>query len=228
MTVLRSELPPLPDRMKQLKIDSRGYPVPWFVAWLSEKPAEGVEPKEVTPGEGYPEFRVLRRRAVREALQFDQCWICGGQMGRYKAFVIGPMCMVNLVNSEPPSHIDCADFAARACPFLSRPSMVRREGNLPAGGEMPGVASLRNPGVAVVWVTDRGFPIKRVPNGILFDLPDPSEVRIYCKGRPATREEVRESLDSGLPTLLGVCGSEGERNDVRARLEASKAHWPAA
>jgi len=29
---LRPNLPPLPDRMKALPIDRRGFPVPWFVA----------------------------------------------------------------------------------------------------------------------------------------------------------------------------------------------------
>lgn len=220
----RPELPPMPSRMKRLKVDRRGYPVPWFVAWLDED----AEPKkEVKPGEGYPEFRVLRSTAIAEALKYELCWICGEQLGRFKAFVIGPMCMVNRINSEPPSHTGCADFAARACPFLARPHMRRRENNMPEGGVTAGIAIDRNPGAAIVWITDKGFPIKRVSNGILFSLPEPTEVRAYCEGRAATRAEIQESVLSGVPLLLEYCASEREREEVQALVTRSERHWPA-
>lgn len=222
---LRRELPPLPERMKRLKLDRRGYPVPWFVTWLAEE-STPEHPIEVSPGDGYPEFRVLRPSAIPEALKFERCWICGGQLGRFKAFVIGPMCMVNRINSEPPSHVECADFAARACPFLSRPHMTRRENNMPIGGETAGIAIDRNPGVGIVWITNRGFPIKRVSNGILFELPEPTEVRAYCEGRPATREEVKGSVESGLPLLLEHTQTPAERREVHELLEISQRFWP--
>lgn len=34
---LRRGLPPLPDRIKALPIDARGYPIPWFVASVDGK-----------------------------------------------------------------------------------------------------------------------------------------------------------------------------------------------
>ena len=31
-------LPPMPSRIAALPVDERGYPVPWFVAWIDGKP----------------------------------------------------------------------------------------------------------------------------------------------------------------------------------------------
>ncbi len=44
-------------------------------------------------------------------------------------------------------------FAAQACPFLTRPHMVRRENNLPKGASLtegPGISIPRNPGVSTL------------------------------------------------------------------------------
>lgn len=215
---LRSELPELPRKMRRLPIDPRGYPVPWFVAWLDD----AEPPNEVHPGEGRAEFRVMRRAAIAEALKYERCWVCGGQLGRHRAFVIGPMCAINRINAEPPSHVECADFAGRACPFLARSHMRRRENDLPPGRyqEMPGQAILRNPGVACVWISDQPFSIKGVPNGVLFDLPQPTEVRFYAEGRVASIEQVARSIDTGLPLLLEVCVNDQERKEVHARAKS--------
>lgn len=215
---LRPELPPLPERMKRLKLD-RGYPVPWFVAWLDD------HENEVRPGEGRPEFRVMSERRLVEAVKDNRCWLCGGDLGRYKAFVIGPMCLVNKLNAEPPSHLECADFAARACPFLARPHMVRRENAMPEKElKTAGVSILRNPGVACVYVIDQPFVLKGDGRGgVLFDLPDPHEVRFYAEGRKATIEEIERSVETGLPHLLEVCLDQGERREVLDRASQALA-----
>lgn len=35
MGIMRPELPELPRQMRDLKMDKRGYPVPWFVDWVN-------------------------------------------------------------------------------------------------------------------------------------------------------------------------------------------------
>src|SRR5215813_14608572 len=105
---------PMPDRMRRLPISSEGYPVPWFVA----------SPK------GKPDFRVVNTGAPGRAIRANLCWICGQTLGRFRAFVIGPMCAVNRVSSEPPSHRDCAEYAVKACPHLSHPAAKRNEKGL--------------------------------------------------------------------------------------------------
>lgn len=229
MTDLRSELPPLPRYMQRLPVDSRGYPVPWFVVWL-----DGEE-NELPIGEGRPEFRVMSENRLAEAVEQVRCWVCGGKMGRYKAFVLGPMCAVNRVNSEPPSHVECADFAGRACPFLSRTHARRREAGMPEERLTPvGHASMRNPKACAIWIFQRGYHYRRTVRGdgdgygLLFDLPHPTEIRWYAEGRPATRAEVEHSLETGMPELLELCQDEDERESAAMRLESLQRLLPSA
>ena len=204
---LRKDLPELPRRMRGLPLDERGYPVPWFVEWY----------------DGKPDFRVVSGNAIPEALRFERCWICGQKRGRFGAFVIGPMCVVNRVSSEPPSHRDCAEFAVKACPFLVRPGAKRRDANMPRGRqEAPGNMLLHNPGVSVLWITDRWQPV-RADGGILFDIGNPTELSWWREGRPATNPEILDSIETGFPALMEVAEKEGPESVkaiVRAKASA--------
>jgi hypothetical protein len=199
---LRAGLPELPPRIRRLPVH-RGYPVPWFVQWMDGEQA-------VDPGVGAPDFRVMDSRKLARALKESRCWVCGEKLGAIRCYVVGPMCAVNRTSAEPPSHRDCAEFSARACPFLSRPHMRRREAGKPAGlAESPGIMLARNPGVTLVWVT-RGTLTKRDFNGgLLFDLGEPIETLWFAEGREATRAEVMASIDSGLPALRELAEEEG-------------------
>lgn len=215
MSVYRPELPPVPRRMLALPV-RRGYPVPYFV--------------DINPETQDYDFRIADGRKRVACVREHRCWVCGQPLGRAFAFLIGPMCAINRVSSEPPSHADCADFSARACPFLSRPDESRREDRLPA--EMvaaPGVGLQRNPGVALVWITDsyqvfdagsgRDLRVEgaTVGAGQLIHLGEPIELRWYAEGRKASRAEVLASIDSGFPLLRQVAASQGPQ--ALARLE---------
>jgi hypothetical protein len=202
--VLRSDLPELPMRMRRLPIDARGFPVPFFVAWLD---ASGAPSRR---GYGTPDFRVVYAGTGLQCHKESLCWLCGERLGTFKTFVIGPMCAINRTSSEPPSHLDCADFAARACPFLTRPKEKRNEKNMPPGWvQPPGEMIRRNPGCTLVW-TVRKYEAFKVDGGILFDVGEPEHVRWYREGRPATRAEILESIDSGMPILRKAAEEDGE------------------
>ena len=177
---------PMPDRIRALPVcPTRNVPVPWFVVWI----------------DGKPEFRVAdadkRVLAVTEKL----CWVCGQKLGAFLSFVIGPMCSVNRISSEPPSHRECAEFSVRACPFLSKPHMVRRENNLPEDKRHDGRMIARNPGCAAVWTTKSYKVVSDGAGGWLVQIGDPTDVTWWAEGRTATRDEVLASIDSGLPLL---------------------------
>lgn len=213
-------LPEMPDRIERLPVDKRGYPIPWFVAWLHEG-------EEVERGEGEPDFRIMCSTAIREALDTGRCWVCGQTLGSNLAFNIGPMCAVNRISAEPPSHRDCADWSARACPFLSKPKASRREAKMPEETkELPGVAIMRNPGVALVWVT-RKYELKPVDNGVLFEIGDPQEVRWYAEGREATREEIMHSIDSGMPRLREMCFNDRDERQLTRQYDEAVELVPA-
>jgi hypothetical protein len=213
MGEIRPELPALPARIAALPVDARGYPVPWFVAWL----------------DGKPEFRAMDPQKLRLAVRERRCWVCGETLDRVMTFVIGPMCTVNRVSAEPPSHRECAEFSARACPFLTRPHMVRREAGLPDGcQDAPGLAIKRNPGVVCLWDTVK-YTLLHELNGVLFRIGDPRRVSWYAEGREATREEVLASMESGLPALSNMAEAQGPHAvaELRRMHAAAQRHLPA-
>jgi hypothetical protein len=64
----------------------------------------------------------------------------------------------------------------------------------------------RNPGVSLLWYTRRHSLLtvhNRPPaaDGVLFQLGRPFKLEWYCRGRAATRAEILESMESGLPIL---------------------------
>ena len=200
----------MPDRIRRLPVSPEGFPVPWFVEWFKDgQPCE--------TGQGVPDFRVIDPRKMAKAVKQHLCWVCGETMGIHKCFVIGPMCAINRIISEPPSHRDCAVYSARVCPFLSRPKMVRNEKGItdedgkPRFKEAAGFGLKRNPGATCVWST-KSYQIFRPHggnDGILFSLGMPTEVMWFANGRRATREEVMASIDSGYPELLKLAQQEG-------------------
>jgi hypothetical protein len=194
-----ANIPLPPVAMRFLPRDHRGYVVPFFVAWV----------------DGKPDFRATDGQKLRRCIEEGLCWLCGGPLARYVAYVIGPMCAINRVSSEPPSHLVCAEYAAQVCPFLTMPKAQRREANLPPHTFAAGVGLKRNPGVALVWITrDRldPFEVRRGPRehqpGVLFNVGRPVEVKWFAEGRAATRAEVVASIESGLPELLKVAESD--------------------
>lgn len=191
----------MPFSMAKRPRDPRGYPVPWFTPWH----------------EGRWDFRFVEPGKAEQAVRENRCWTCGETLRSPCAYVVGPMCAVNRTSAEPPSHIECAIYAARACPFLARPKMVRptiREGVKGATEAMPGIMLDRNPGVALVWITRRPSydPVVK-----LFGLGEPERVRWFAHSRKATRDEIMASIDSGLPSLRALAEQDGP--DAIAELE---------
>ncbi len=193
---------PTPRNIAALPRDKHGRPVPWFVWW----------------NDGKPDFRVIAPGKIHEAVRGRLCWVCGKPAGAYKAFTAGPMCAINRNCAEPPSHRDCAIYSATHCPFLTTPTMTRREGSLPGGAVNPaGIMIKRNPGVALVWVT-RSYTLESDGRGLLFRFGEPTETLWYAEGRKATREEVDASIETGLPILRAEAEAEGP--GAVAELEA--------
>lgn len=184
----------IPERMRRLPISAKGFPVPWFVASVK----------------GEWDFRVIKPGAIPMAHNGHRCWLCGEKLGQFSVFTIGPMCTVNRVSAEPPSHLACAEYAVRACPFLTKPNMRRNEkGLLEDKIDLPGVMILRNPGAVALW-SCKTYSLMDSPNGgVLFRLGTPAFVHWYTQGRPATRIEVMEVINSGVPILEEAARQDG-------------------
>ena len=182
--------------------------MPWFVAFI----------------DGEPDFRVIRRNGFVDAVNRRKCWLCGQPMGSFAAFVVGPMCAVNRVSAEPPSHRECAEFAVRACPFLVRPQAARRKAKLPVETEEgAGTMIERNPGVTLLWISRRWKPFRDGDKGYLIDVGEPTETLWFREGRRATRAEILDSIESGLPLLRDMARQEGYPAEVELRRHVDRA-----
>jgi hypothetical protein len=200
-----------PERIKSLPFDERTkHHVPWFVA-------DAPEGRE-------RDFRIIDHNKRVRAVNKSLCWICGQRLGQFKAYVIGPMCLVNRITSEPPSHLECAQYAVMLCPFLSNPRMRRSPRPLPAESLQPvGEHIDRNPGVSVIFVTKQPPKILRVDDGFLFTLPERYEsLELWALGRPATEAEVQASIAAGMPLLAAAAFREGPRAEKALLVQAAE------
>jgi hypothetical protein len=219
--MVRPELGVLPPRIARLFVHD-GWPVPWFV----DRGEDGT---------GTPDFRVVDKRKFGQAIKERRCWVCGDLLGHWLAFPIGTMCSITRTISEPPCHRECAEWSIQHCPFLSNPAMVRRLGDLPADSEEAAGAGLtRNPGVMALWMT-RTFETFRVARGqvgnpgVLITIGEPADVTWWREGRPATRDEVKASVESGLPNLLVMAKAQGPFavEELGKQVKRAEALWPA-
>lgn len=181
---LRADFPTLPDRIKDLPVSDNGYPIPFFVSYI----------------DGKPDFRVVDSEKLKSCVKGGLCWICGQKLGRHKAFSGGPMLSVSKVSVEPPSHRDCAVFAAQTCPFMVLPKSKRREANLPTDvSVMGGEDNLtHNPGATLVWITSTYDLIASEEGQRYFKIGEPSEVIWYAEGQIAPREMSLKALQGSV------------------------------
>ena len=211
--MVKAELEALPDRMHDLAVDERGYPVPWFVDWI----------------DGKPEFRAMDGRKLVRAIREKLCWVCGGKLGVHVCFVAGPMCGINRTSAEPPSHLECGQWSARNCPFLNNPRMVRREdetvNNDAFRESAAGCAITRNPGVVMLWITRQFEVFRDSKNRPLIQMGEPERVEWFACGRPATRAEVMASIESGLPNLEALACQEKGGMEALERFKKRFERW---
>jgi hypothetical protein len=203
MPTKRNWIGGIPARIANLPVDERGFPVPKFVRYF----------------DGKPDFRVMDGRHLERCIAKDRCWICGQMMNPNKCFVIGPMCCINRVSAEPPSHYECAEFAAKNCPFLSRP--LAKRGDL--GDREVHNAGLmidRNPGCCAIWITKHYKTFRA--GGTLFEIGEPLRIEFYAQSRRATRAEIDESIRTGIPFLEEAARTDGEDGIVALQDHIAK------
>jgi hypothetical protein len=201
----RTEIPPHMQALPR-DPDRPHFPVPWFVQWFDNK----------------PDYRVADGDKMIPAIRHHKCWLCGQRLGSTFAFIIGPMCSITRSISEPPAHVDCAEFSVQICPFLTQPRMRRNEKDVPEGVIEPaGFELKRNPGSVCVWTTNtyRPYNANAGEAGILFEIGPPKRVSWWCEGRPATRAEVLASIESGLPSLREMAEIDPRRDQALAKLD---------
>ena len=208
----RKDLPERDRRIAALPLDDRGYPVPFFVATI----------------DGKPDFRVIDPEKWVACHKKKLCWVCGQGLGSKLAFVVGPMCTINRTTAEPPMHRSCAEYSTRACPFLSKPQMVRREDEVTEdrSGNVSGHMVKRNPGVICLWMTKTYRLFQDAHGKPLIRMGEPFDVTWWKEGRPATREEVLVPFRSGMEILKSMCVDAGDSKALEQHYELARQFLP--
>jgi hypothetical protein len=110
---------PIPDRMKHLKLDPRGYPIPYGVAIDRDGVAHFAINDEA-----------VRQHIIREGL----CSICGTKLFRGRWLIGGALSAFTVQGAflDPPMHDECAHFSLQTCPYLAAPRYGREIGKAKA------------------------------------------------------------------------------------------------
>lgn len=104
---------PLPERMKHLPRDRRGYPIPVTV---------------MRDRDNMPHFTINDESIRHKVILNDLCPICGGKLLRGRWSVGGPASAFHEHGAyyDPPGHYECLAYALQVCPYLAVPSYGKR------------------------------------------------------------------------------------------------------
>jgi hypothetical protein len=99
---------PIPQRMRHLPLDHRGYPAPVIVMVKDGKPV----------------FTVNDIDKIQQMVREDRCAICGGKLFRGRWLVGG--CLSAMAEhggfADGPLHDECVHYALKVCPYLAAPN----------------------------------------------------------------------------------------------------------
>jgi hypothetical protein len=97
---------PIPNNMKELDTDKRGYPVPFII--MKDK-------------EGKPHFTINDERLVHKCIEEELCSICGKKLENDMWLIGGPMSTFHPHGAfnDSPVHYECGKYALQVCPYLA-------------------------------------------------------------------------------------------------------------
>lgn len=104
---------PIPQRMKHLGVDHRGY----AKFFLAHRDANGDA-----------HFIVNDERKTYRCASEDLCSLCGSKLFRGRWFVGGPLSAFcdNGAYFDPPMHHECMRYAVQVCPWLAAKTYARK------------------------------------------------------------------------------------------------------
>jgi len=101
----------IPPFLDHLKVDARGYPIPFFVPYI----------------DGKPDFRFVTAEKIHLCVEKKLCGICGKKLFEFSYFCTGPVGLQSGSHSDPPAHKQCLEYALKTCPHLVFEKTTRNE-----------------------------------------------------------------------------------------------------
>lgn len=93
----------IPKELAHLKIDEKGYPIPFFAPII----------------DGKPNFKFQDEKKRDLCLLRKLCPICGKKLPKdYSYIITGPLGLQNRISSDAMMHRVCAEFSLSVCPHL--------------------------------------------------------------------------------------------------------------
>ena len=183
----------VPPRVRALPRDEHDHPIPWWT------PTTG----------GVPDWRGFSAGRLLDALRHELCWTCGIRRGAVSAVILTGPTLLSRLSTEPPSHTTCAEYAARACPFLT--------------GTTPPREGLVRPVVAV-WATRDTETYPTGDGGLVVRAGPAEHVTWWRAGRPATYEDADAAITAGWAHLTALTDSSATLAHLDGRrIEAAAA-----
>jgi hypothetical protein len=173
---------PLPQRMRGLPRDHRGYPI-FYAVMPDPRPLEGAT----------VDFRVLNERHHILCGKNRLCAVCGQRLGSQAWFIGGPMCIQNRIFGDAPMHLECARYALQVCPMLTIATKIYSDRPVdPEVGNRDDPDALRTKPQRIVLALPREYRMIENPRGKpVFQLHPEMQVEWFttggeylCKTRP--------------------------------------------
>lgn len=103
----------IPECLKQLDNDRRGYPIPVTAA---------------VDRDGTPHFTITDQMARRRMIEEDRCHLSGRKLHRGRWFIGGPMAAFHARGAflDGPMLDEASLFAVQTCPYIAAPKYARR------------------------------------------------------------------------------------------------------
>jgi hypothetical protein len=158
----------VPNFLSHLKIDERGYPIPFFVAYVN----------------GKPDFRMLEVTKQKQCVEKKLCSICGKKLFEYQYFITGPMGLKNGTHSDPPSHRECAEYSMNICPHLYFEKADRNDrGEIYKESAAQNTTGIMHKSKELYLIKSDKYKLVRVPEGHILQFRKVSwEKYIYLNG----------------------------------------------
>lgn len=148
--------------MAHLKLDDRGYPIPFFAGYIDGKPNF--------------RFQDVNKRAI--CIKEHKCPICGKKLPKDYSYVLtGPLGLKNRIVSDAPMHRVCAEFSLNVCPHIHFEKAQRIEEGPPERHIL-----MDKPASLYLIKIDK-YKIKRDPGNVYFNFRVVSyEEYVYVDG----------------------------------------------
>jgi len=158
-------------------------PVPWHIQWIDEAGAP------TRPGTGIPDGTIDESKFTR-CLARGRCWICGELRDRQGTFILNGTSLIQRFVREPPSHVDCAEWAVQTYRI--------------------------HEGVFCLWRSSRFLPEHHEGRTMWRLIGDADAAEWWLDGRSATFEEALASITAHHALLDREARTEGGWRDSRS------------